>query len=263
MGKKFINDSIDSGISNYMLIKDSKEYDKSHIFEVCIISCLCKIYGEINIINPYRIDNENSFKSNLIMYGLKVSEMEEFIKLMDDYSKWLNSERAVGKTNLTSKIEIILVNMILVRNKAVKFTADEIKYFDKFFDPINNNIATLHNLITKDVSVVPMYWNKKKTLLNSKYKFKFVRNDLLSSSTYKKYNLDVNEVSKMSEEKVKEINNKILKSEKEDKTRRKRFLPKQLIITSGNGFVDTLMLLSIMTTAIMIGIIIALYFLRH
>ena len=108
----FINESIDSGISNYTLIKDGKDYDKAHIFEVYIIRCLCKIYGELNILNPYRIKNEYSFKTNLIMYGYTVKEMEEFISLMNEYSKWLNSEKSVGKTDLTSKLEICLINMI-------------------------------------------------------------------------------------------------------------------------------------------------------
>ncbi len=262
MNNIFINDSISNGISNYLLIKNGKDYDKAHIFEVYVIRCLCKIYGDINILNPYRIDNENSFKSNLIMYGLKVSEMEEFISLMNDYSKWLNSEKNVGKTDLTSKIEIILINMIIERNKTNKFSDEELEFFDKYFDPKNNNFATLHSLITKDVNIIPMYWNRKKALLNNNMKFKLIRNDLLSSSTYDKYGLDKDDISKMSEEKVKNINNRILEKEKEDNKRNKKFIPKNLIITSGNGFVDTLMLLSIMTTEIMIGIMIALHFLR-
>lgn len=263
MNNIFINDSINSGISNYLLIKNSEYYDKAHIFEVYVVRCLCKIYGDINILNPYRINNENSFKSNLIMYGLKVSEMEEFISLMDDYSKWLNSEKNVGKTDLTSKIEIILINMIIERNKVIRFSSDELEFFDKYFDPRNNNFATLHNLITKDVNIIPMYWNRKKALLNNNIKFKLIRNDLLSSSIYDKYGLNKDDISKMSEEKVRNINNRILEKEKEDNKRSKRFIPKNLIITSGNGFVDTLMLLSIMTTEIMIGIMIALYFLRR
>lgn len=263
MNNSFINDSISSGISNYMLIKQGKDYDKAHIFEVYVIRCLCKIYGDLNIINPFRIGNENSFKSNLIMYGLKVNEMEEFIKLMDEYSKWLNSEKLVGKTDITSKIEIILINMIIDRNKTIKFSSEEINFFDKYFDPVNNNFATLHNLITKDVSIVPMYWNRKKSLLSGEVKFKLIRNDLLSSSTYDKYGLDKEVVEKMSEEKVRNINNRILEKEKEDKKRSKKFIPKNIIITSGSGFVDTIMLLSIMTTEIMIGIMIALYFLRR
>ena len=247
MNNIFINQSISYGISNYMLIKQGKDYDKAHIFEVYIIRCLCKIYGDLNIINPYRINNENSFKSNLIMYGLKLSQMEEFINLMEEYSIWLNSEKLVGKTDITSKIEIILINMIIERNKHIRFNEDEIKFFDKYFDPINNNFATLHDLITKDVSIIPMYWNRKKSLLGGNIKFRLIRNDLLSSSTYDKYGLDREILEKMSEE------NK----------RSKKFIPKNIIITSGSGFVDTLMLLSIMTTEIMIGIMIALYFLRR
>ena len=263
MNNIFINQSISYGISNYMLIKQGKDYDKAHIFEVYIIRCLCKIYGDLNIINPYRINNENSFKSNLIMYGLKLSQMEEFINLMEEYSIWLNSEKLVGKTDITSKIEIILINMIIERNKHIRFNEDEIKFFDKYFDPINNNFATLHDLITKDVSIIPMYWNRKKSLLGGNIKFRLIRNDLLSSSTYDKYGLDRETLEKMSEEKVRNINNRILEKEREDNKRSKKFIPKNIIITSGSGFVDTLMLLSIMTTEIMIGIMIALYFLRR
>lgn len=262
MNNIFINTSISNGISNYLLIQEKKDYNKVHIFEVYVIRCLCKIYGDINILNPYRIGNENSFKSNLIMYGLSVNEMEEFIKLMDDYSKWLNSEKNVGKTDLTSKIEIILINMIIERNKVNKFSDTELEFFDKYFDPKNNNFATLHNLITKDVNIIPMYWNRKKALLGNNIKFKLIRNDLLSSSTYNKYGLDKDDLMKMSEEKVRNINNRILEKEQEDNKRNKKFRPKDVIITSGNGFVDTLMLLSIMTTEIMIGVMIALYFLR-
>ena len=70
------------------------------------------------------------------------------------------------------------------------------------------------------------------------------------------------DISKMSEDKVKNINNKIIEKEKEESKRSKKFNPKNIIITSGNGFVDTLMLLCIMTTEIVIGIMCALYFMR-
>ena len=196
------------------------------------------------------------------MYGLSEKEMNEFINLMGDYSKWLNSEKNVGKTDITSKIEIVLINMIIYRNKIIKFTDNEIEFFDKYFDPKNNNFAMLHSLITKDVNIVPMYWNRKKVLLNNNIKFKRIRNDLLSSSVYDKYGIDKDDMSRMSEEKVRNINNRILESEKDTEKRNKKFIPKNLIITSGNGFVDTLMLLSIMTTEIMIGIMIALHVMR-
>ncbi len=262
MENVFINDFIDNGISNYILIKEEKEYEKSHIFEAHIIRCLCKIYGEINIINPYRIKNSNSFKTNLIMYGFKAKEMEEFFSEMENYTKWLNSESAVGKTDITSKIEMHLINMIVEKNKINKFSKEEIEFFNNFFDPVGNNLEKLHSLITKDVNQVPNYWNSKKTLLDASMHLKFVKNGVLSSSTYKKYGVEPKDVSEMSEEKVKDLNENIKAKEKEEEKNNKKFIPKNLIITSGNGFVDTLMLLSIMTTEIIIGVLIALYFLR-
>ena len=39
--------------------------------------------------------------------------------------------------------------------------------------------------------------------------------------------------------------------------------PKRLILTSGSGFVDTVVLLSIMATEIMIGLLVAFWFLRR
>ena len=98
--------------------------------------------------------------------------------------------------------------MIIYRNKIIKFTDNEIEFFDKYFDPKNNNFATLHSLITKDVNIVPMYWNRKKVLLNNNIKFKRIRNDLLSSSVYDKYGIDKDDMSRMSEEKVRNINNR-------------------------------------------------------
>ena len=50
MNNIFINDSIDAGISNYLLIKQNKNYDKAHIFETYIVRCLCKIYGDICLV---------------------------------------------------------------------------------------------------------------------------------------------------------------------------------------------------------------------
>ena len=177
--------------------------------------------------------------------------------------QFLVLHKNVGKTDITSKIEIILVDMVIERNKTNKFTNSELEFFDKYFDPKNNNFSKLHELITKDVNIVPMYWNRKKVLLNNNMKFKRIRNDLLSSQVYDKYGIDKDDMSKMSEEKVRNINNRILENEKENNKRSKKFNPRNVIITSGNGFVDTLMLLTIMTTEIMIGIMIALYFLRR
>lgn len=259
MKKIFINEFIEVGISNYLLMKDNMLYEREHIFEIYVIKALCKIYGEINIINPYKIQSENSFKCNLLMYGFLDKDMELLFNYFDMYESWLNSE-SVGKTDLTTKIEKILVNMILIKCRKRMIDEETLEWFDNYFDPIDNSLAKLHSLITYDNDAIPNYWKRKKMGLSNKVTLMDVRTDLLAKDDYATYGINIKDVEKMSHEQVMSLNNKI--QEKEKKNKNVLFKPKKLIISTGSGFVDTLMLLSIMATEVMIGLIIAFYFMK-
>jgi len=259
MKNYFINSFIDNGISNYLLMKNDMIYEKEHTFEVYVIKALCKIYGEINIINPYKIHSENSFKCNLLMYGLAEKEMELLFSYFNLYENWLNSDN-VGKTDLTTKIEKILINMLLIKCRKRMINEEDLDWFSHFFDPVDNNLSKLHSLITLDNDAVPNYWKRKKMGLTNKISLVDIRTDLLAKDDYASYGINIKDVEKMSHDQVLELNDKI--QEKEKKGRNVLFKPKKIIISSGSGFVDTLMLLSIMATEVMVGLLIAFHFLR-
>lgn len=259
MKKNFINAFIDNGISNYLLMKNNMIYEKEHTFEVYVIKALCKIYGEINIINPYKIHSENSFKCNLLMYGLTEKEMELLFSYFNSYENWLNSDN-VGKTDLTAKIEKVLVNMLLIKCRKRMISEEDLEWFSQFFDPVDNNLSKLHSLITLDNDAVPNYWKRKKMGLTNKISLVDIRTDLLAKDDYASYGINIKDVEKMSHDQVIELNGKI--QEKEKKERNVLFKPKKIIISSGSGFVDTLMLLSIMATEVMVGLLVAFHFLR-
>lgn len=255
----FINEFLENGIKNYLLLRADKEYAKEHMFEIYIIRALVKIYGEINIINPYKIHSENSFKCNLLMYGFSEKEMNTLFNYFSDYENWLSSEN-VTKTDLTTKIEKILVDMILFKSRKHVITEEEMEFFDAFFDPVNNKLAKLHSLITIDNDIVPNYWKRKKLSFNSKLNLVDVRTDLLASDDYANYGINIKDVETMPHDQVIKLNEKI--EEKEKKNKFRKFKPKNIIISSGSGFVDTIMLLSIMSSEILIGLVLSFYFMK-
>ena len=74
---------------------------------------------------------------------------------------------------------------------------------------------------------------------------------------YEKHGLSINQVKQLSNLKVNEINNIIVENEKEVKERN-NFNPFKLVLSSGNGIVDTLVLFCIVITEIFIGFLVAL-----
>ena len=77
---------------------------------------------------------------------------------------------------------------------------------------------------------------------------------------YQRHGLSINEVVQLSNLKINEINN-IITSEEEDLNKSKlkvKPIGLNVVLTSGSGFVDTLVLLSIMVTEIMVGFVIAM-----
>lgn len=110
----FVNRAIDCGIENYLLKKNNEKYDKSHIFEVLVIEMLIHIYGEINIINPYKLKDSKSFIKNLQLYGLSSKSVYQFINLMDEYYRWLSSSNKKND-NVIERIKFILLQWYLIR----------------------------------------------------------------------------------------------------------------------------------------------------
>ena len=262
----FINNGIHNGIVNYNDFVNNKNINKIHIFELWVIRVLVYVYGEVNILNPFKLKKADSFKKNLIQYGLKESEVDLFISYMREYDQWLNSPVLVPKTDLPNRIQLIMIDMILMKSGVQKPTAEDINFYDSFFDPsdIESDLVKIQNLISSDKSIIPKQWRRKKAHLTGGLILEEVEPELLAASDYKRYGLTLKEVKQLSNLKIKEINDRIAKEDAENEASgQDKFDPKKLILTSGSGFVDTIVLLSIMATEIMIGLIIAFSFLRR
>jgi len=258
----FINNAIQNGIQNYLKNSEQKNINKVHIFEYWVIKILVKIYGERDIINPYKLGTPNNFKKNLEAYGLTDFQVKEFCDLMAEYDNWLNS-MMVKKTDIPSRIEACLINMLVLKATYHKISPEEIEFYNNCFDPIDNDMAKLHDLIVVDKTVIPRLWRIKRNGLEDGLILEEVEPILLPASDYKRYGLTINEVKELPHLKIKELNAKIKEEDEINGGVQEEFDPKKLILTSGSGFVDTIVLLSIIATQIFIGLLIAFSFIRR
>ena len=91
--------------------------------------------------------------------------------------------------------------------------------------------------------------------------------DLLGFDIYKFFNLSISDLSKMNKKEVDDLNKQIYKSlDIKDNTINKEFLLEEKIrelklqnakITTGNGYVDILLIMSIIVTVVMVVVIFA------
>lgn len=256
----FVNESISKGIENYLLKKDGKDIESSRLFECEIIKMLCYIYGEANIINPYKVNKQGVFLSNLCIYGLTSMDANLFVDLVDTYNYWLSSS-IESENSLFKDISKILIKMIVLKKFYKKITTEELEYYDNFFLLKDYKISGIASLLAKDNEDLKQYWQRKRRAYLGDIDLEIDELEplYLDEKLYNKYGLSMDDIRKLGNIRVKEINNEIMKEEAKnsDGGGRGKEKPKQLVLTSGNGFVDMLVLLSIMMTEIMLGFVIA------
>jgi len=256
--KYFINPAIEYGISGYIKFKEGERINRLYTFETYVIKTLVIIYGERTILLPYKIDNEMAFKSNLLMYGIKESEMEDFIKYMNNYYNFMKEIKSEKKaTGLMNEIEHILIDMITKRSNKKPFTVEELNEFDTIFNPINGELKELKNLVDSDQGLIIREWaNQKNEITNTQIKLRAVNPSLLDPRVYFKYGYDIKTIAELNDSEINEINTLIIKEENKDylKDTNKK-VKHRIILTTGSIMVDILIILSVVVTEIMVGIV--------
>ena len=255
--KYFINPAIEYGIRSYLKNKIGNNHDRIYTFEMHVIKTLTIIYGEKAILLPYKIDNETAFKCNLLIYGLKEKDMEDFIKYMNEYYLFMKNIKSEQRaTGLISEIEKILIEMILKRSKKHEYTSYELSEFDKIFNPIGE-LKEIKSLVSADKGLIIREWeNNKGIITNTQMKLRAINPNLLNPLTYSKYGYDIKTIAELSEDEINQVNSIIVKEESKDYLYDRK-LPKdrRIILTTGYVYIDILILASIIATEIMVGFI--------
>lgn len=266
----FINEAIDKAVNDYLLSKDKEESVLYNSFLVVIIRLLVSIYGELDIINPFRMNSEAAFDANLMKFGAKKEEIDNLKRLIDGFlvieKKNVKSlKREVNSYFIeTQKCIIDLFNL-----KRINFGLNEKEnreFFDLLYTPGSKNALRLsYNYLNAEniYEVAEYYKNKMAEKVNEKDEEE--HKNLLGFDVYKLFNVSIADLSKMSDSDVDKLNSEIYESfDINENSINKDYLLKQRIkeikmqnnpITTGNGYVDILLIMSVVITIVMIVVI--------
>lgn len=252
----FINPFISLGCSDFF----DKESNAS--FEAHVIECLCDIYGKDKVKEIYVAKDEARFASLLHVYGLSQNIYDSFLRDTLKYLKFMDEKRQEPslKSDIASKVEVSIISMFIYKCLLIEPTVEEISHFEN--DLLNNfEIIKQHFNNSLNPNRTRDVWDKKKKMLTDNVELIEIKPTYLDEFTYAKYGINLADVKRMDYRMVDQLNSFIKEKqaslEVENPKDKKNFKGPILktAVTSGSGFVDALLIASIIATEMSIGLI--------
>ncbi len=270
--QRFINEAIDAAIRKYIKSKEGMNEAELDCFECVVIRALILIYGELDILNPFKINNEKNFNDNLKKFGLNETSLLEFKERFLNFYKNAMDTIAVKQDFLS--IQKSLIDMFMLKKSHVLISDDEIQQFKNLLytkEDINPSKFAFYSKYTPESDEIKNYYNNELYKLNHKYNFSEFKDSLLSNEAYQLAGYNLPEIQNKKEAEIQNINNKVfhffnIKDNDKDKKRRLEsailYYKKYGNAEKGNGYVNLLLVLSMVATGLMIVFIFGIQYLR-
>lgn len=266
MDKVFINNAFTKACDCYLDSNDNVKGVMYNSFLVVVIRMLVSIYSELDIINPKVMGDEDLLKENLCKFGYSKMDVEVFLsnlELFYEFENANNNDKFRKRNPYFIIIQKELIDMFIKKKLNFYITNDEVReFYDLLYTPYATNPlrVSFNYLHAKDILKIDRYFRiemkenvkiilpKEKHLLNAlvyemiNYNYDYVKN--LDSSEIDKINSQVYDYFKIRENAI----NKEYLLEKEIE----RIVKENNKVTSGNGYVDILLVLSVICTVLML-----------
>ena len=271
-GTIFVNQAFTIGLQKYLNYKDTPENAEFSNFLVIVIRALILIYGELDIVNPYRTNNQSGaggFDDNLKKFGLSDSLLMEFKQQCLQY---FQNEQNLDLLKLSFlNVQRILIDMFALKSSHVVVSDEEKEQFKSLLymkEDTNASKNELYLKLTPNSHEIANYFSSK--MFEQKHNFVLTeyKDVALDSEAYRLAGYNIVEIMNMSEQEILNINNKVYHffRIKETDTNKKKRLESAILyykkygnaITTGNGYVDMLLLSSIIATGLMVAVIVAM-----
>ena len=268
--KVFINEAFTKAINDYLNSVDNPKGIVYNSFLVVVIRLLIIIYSELDIVNPMVINDEELLKNNLAKYGYSKNSLDIFfsdLQVYYDFEK--DNENKIIKIKNPYFIEVQkeLIDMFIAKKMNYNLKEKEVKdFYGLLYTPYSiNPLQVSYNfLMADDVLEIDNYFKKqmkenvKVVVPREKHYLNVKAYELLNYSMDQINNMDASEIDRVNHQvydyfKIREnaINKEYLLDKAIEAIERE-----QNKVTSGNGYVDILLVMSIICTVIMVvGII--------
>ncbi len=270
MNQFFINEAFDKAVNDYLKSADQPQGIVYNSFLVVVARILIIMYSELDILNSLAINDEELLKKNLMRFGYSASSLEIFFSNLQQYYD-IEKENETKKVKIKNEYFILvqkdLIDMLIAKKMNFYVTEKEIKeIYDLLYTPFSKNpLRVSYNFLTApDVLEIDKYF--KKQLKENVKIIKPQEKHYLNIKAYEILNYSMDDLNKMDNNELERVNHQIYDYFKiRENAINKEYLLEKAIealerennkITSGNGYVDILLVMSIICTIIMVvGII--------
>ena len=258
----FVNEAFTCALEEYLISKNSPEGIKYNSFLVVVIRLLTLIYDELDILNPFYLDNEEYLTNNMKKYGYADIDIADFKKSLQRFYENESEHNFI-------KIQKMLVDMFAKKKISLHLKDSDVQMFrGLLFSPYANNtlIVSYNFMMAKDPMEVVNYFDKQMT--ENEKKVVSRPKETLNLEAYEILNYALEDIKSMSSDELDEVNKKVYnyfeinanainKNYLLDKAVYEHNHPKPALST-GNGYVDILFILSLIATIGMVIFIITL-----
>jgi len=265
MENVFINEAFENTIKEYIKLQKEPNEIIDNSFSMMVFKMLAHIYGEIDIINPYIIHNEKSFRQNIIKFGYSIEDYEKFKNDFLEYYKIENENSLLSlkkKNVYFVEVQKDLINMFFKKKRNYRVTLDEEKQFfemlytSKTLDPLRVSYNFLTAIDTKEVE--NYFYDQMENDKPEPPK----KSNVLNIEAYEILNYSLTDIANMDSDSVDKINESVyeffqIDEDEEDKSSLlniaiDNYKKSKSKLTSGNGYVDILLVMGVVVTGIMV-----------
>lgn len=262
----FINEAFTQAINDYLKSVEQPKGVIYNSFLVIVIRMLIVLYSELDIVNPLVINDEDLLKSNLTKYGFSKYQLDIFFSDLQVYYdiEKEQKDKIVKKPNpYFISVQKLLIDMLIAKKLNFQLKEKEVQdFYNLLYTPYSPNpLQVSYNfLMAEDVLEIDRYFrqqmkeNVKQVKTREKHYLNVKAYELLNYSMNDLYQMDANEVDKINSQvydyfKIREnaINKEYLLDKAIEAIEKENNK-----VTSGNGYVDILLVLSIICTIIMV-----------